>query len=591
MSLEKILSDPLIDEAAVNIYRSAPMRVGIYLFAMPLMIGPLGLAASLWITLTILGGELWIVMISARFARRKRVSDRTRRHFVVICFVLVCAWLPLSVTCWMSGNPYLQIAAVAIWSGQFHYMTNYASTSLATLIASVGPLAVVTLTLPLIVTLGTSGAAIYATACMLLAVFYGIWAAVRTYHRRRKLLRTTEALEEKKIAAEAASQSKSAFLAAMSHEIRTPLNGVLGMAQSLQGDDLDDEQRQKVDIILDSGKILMQLLNDVLDLSKIEAGRIEIVRAAIEPRSLGLRAYKLFEPVARDKGIGLRHDMDHTVPHYLFCDPLRVHQILTNLVANAVKFTGKGEVVIGMSCVSKGNDDVIMTISVRDTGIGMTSEQCSRLFSDFMQAEQTTARRFGGTGLGLAISRKLARLMGGDITVESVPGKGSIFRLSFPANVAHPRPASDTREVKHPTGVVTLRGRRFLVADNNAVNRKVIKLLLTPADIEIVEVDNGEDALTCLRRGRFDLVLLDMHMPVLGGRETIKRLRSSGEAWADLPVIALTADVMGGTRADYRAIGIDGLVTKPTARDELLSEIIRVLSERAGVPLAQGTAA
>ena len=585
MWLAKILSDPLIDEAAINVHRTAVLRIGSLIVAAPLMALPLGVATTIQIVVVILASETWSRLVTSPFVRGVLATNRMRRQFVFIVAIMVCAWLYLSVTCWLSGNPYLQLAAVATWSAQFHFVINFLHSSLATLITGIAPLALVTFILPLAARLGDTITTTFATTCLLLSYLYAIEGARLAYQKRMQLLRTTEELEEKKVAAEAANHAKSAFLAAMSHEIRTPLNGVLGMAQSLQSDGLTEEQAEKVDLILDSGQTLMTLLNDVLDISKIEAGKLEIVPATIDLRYLVSRACKLFQPIAEEKGIGFTFHFDDAVPQYVSCDPVRVRQCLANLISNAIKFTEAGEVSVNVLSEAAGQDEVKIAVAVRDTGIGMSEKNRAGLFTEFTQAEETTARRFGGTGLGLAIARRLARLMQGDIMVESELGKGSTFHLIFLAPIVRQHAEINPGKGDLASSVINLFGKRVLVADDNAINRKVVRMLLKHSEIEITEAENGEAALDCLRVRHFDLLLLDMHMPVLNGEETVKRLRSGHEAWRRLPVIAITADVMGGDRSYYQAMGMNGLVTKPIARDDLLSEIYRVLEETA-VPLS-----
>jgi CheY-like chemotaxis protein/nitrogen-specific signal transduction histidine kinase len=397
------------------------------------------------------------------------------------------------------------------------------------------------------------------------------------------------ALEEAHRAAQAAAAAKSNFLASMSHEIRTPLNGVLGMAQSLHGDHLTDAQREKVSIILDSGTMLMALLNDVLDLSKVEAGKLEITPVDDDLRDSIGRAAMLFRPVADEKGIVLDIDVDEAVPRRLRFDPVRVRQCVSNLFSNAIKFTETGgRVVLRLETGNLPDGGYLVTITISDTGIGMSQETLSKLFSHFVQADESTSRRFGGTGLGLAISRQLARAMGGDIDVTSEYGKGSSFRLSFladPAAIARTgaetgKPAPGHRPAAEASGHAVLADARVLLVDDNQVNRQVIKLFLAPCSVYISEAVNGLDALETLRRAKFDIVLLDVHMPVMDGCEAIKAIRASGEAWRDVPVIALTADAMSGDKERYLAIGMTDYVAKPVDQRELISKMCAILAAR-----------
>ncbi|MBI1362051.1 MAG: response regulator [Alphaproteobacteria bacterium] len=375
--------------------------------------------------------------------------------------------------------------------------------------------------------------------------------------------------------ANAASQAKSDFLATMSHEIRTPLNGVLGMAQALALDMTDPSQREKLDVILTSGETLTALLNDILDLSKIEAGKMEIAPVDGDLRISLERARRLFEPAARENGVELVI-LGSNEPAWLTYDRVRVQQCVSNLVSNAVKFTREGRIELRWR-IGPGShlERRRVTVTVSDTGIGMDEEAMSRLFSAFTQADGSTTRRFGGTGLGLAITRKLARLMNGDVTATSTPGAGSTFTFVFEAQAARPR--DETASV--PSAGVeipdtpSLRPVRVLVVDDNAINRQVAKLFLARLHTEIVEATNGVEALARLDAQPFDVVLLDVHMPVMDGCETIRRIRASNKPWRALPVIALTADAMEGDRERFVAMGMTDYLAKPLDRRMLLNKI------------------
>jgi signal transduction histidine kinase/CheY-like chemotaxis protein len=400
----------------------------------------------------------------------------------------------------------------------------------------------------------------------------------------RRLRETKYELRRTAAAAEAASNAKSTFLANMSHEIRTPLNGVLGMADALSQEDLLPRQADCVNTIPESGKSLMAILNDVLDLSKIEAGKLEISPVDSNLHHVFYSIHKLFLPRTEEKGITLTLKIGESVQQRLCFDTVRVRQCVSNLVSNAVKFTKTGGVTISASSVATIDGLRLVTVDVTDTGIGMSEDVMNRLFSDFAQADASTSRKFGGTGLGLAISRRLAQLMDGDVTVKSRVGKGTVFSFSFRAALAQPQaPSHDALLSPARLGSETiLGGLRVLLVDDNEVNRKVARMLLKPTRMEIVDAENGKQALDLLAAQPFDLVLLDVHMPVMDGATTIKHIRASRESWSALPVIALTADAMSGDRERLLGLGMTGYATKPVDQRALVAEIMRVCSNATG---------
>lgn len=396
------------------------------------------------------------------------------------------------------------------------------------------------------------------------------------------LRRAKNELEAAKARADEANRSKSAFLANMSHEVRTPLNGVLGMAQALAGEHLSERQHDQVETIIDSSETLMVILNDVLDISKIEAGKLDIAPVAAELEPSLSKIIGLWRARAMEKGVALRLSVPDDIPRNLKFDPVRVRQCVSNLVSNAIKFTDQGYVEIKASLASCNSDVLKVNIEVRDTGIGIGPEALDRLFTPFQQAELDTARIYGGTGLGLAITRDLARLMGGDVTVESTPGKGSAFVFSFDAArmADHAAVTGQVKTTSAESGrnTGTLTAKRVLLVDDNEVNRKVASTFLSLQGAVIVEAVNGIGALNQLEQSAFDLVLLDIQMPIMDGVETIKRIRTTKEDWCSIPVIALTADAMQGDREKYLDLGMNGYISKPIDSKSLVAESLRVLA-------------
>ncbi|MGB3624701.1 MAG: ATP-binding protein, partial [Henriciella sp.] len=393
---------------------------------------------------------------------------------------------------------------------------------------------------------------------------------------RRKAHELREALQQ----ANQATKMKSEFLANMSHEIRTPLNGVLGMAQTLAHADLTPAQAENVSIILDSGKTLMVLLNDILDLSKIEAGKLDVTPVASDVRHKLSSLFKLNESLAREKGIDLRLFIHPDVPSRLLFDPVRVRQCVGNLVSNAIKFTEKGEVLVAVTCDAAGDGEALVTVHVSDTGCGIAADKLERIFEAFAQEDGSKTRKFGGTGLGLAITRKLARMMGGDVSAVSEQGRGSVFTLTFAAEkLASPvrvpsQPVSTTQSQSHSS----LSGLRALVVDDNGINIRVARSFLDQQAIDSLEASDGNAALDVLSQQHVDLILMDIHMPGLDGMEAFRRLRMSDSPNRLTPVIALTADSMPGDRERFLGMGFDGYVAKPIEERMLMTAIGQVLN-------------
>ncbi len=402
----------------------------------------------------------------------------------------------------------------------------------------------------------------------------------------RRLRQTKYDLKKAVAAAQSANAAKSSFLANMSHEIRTPLNGVLGMADVLSRQELTPSQADCVTTIRESGKALMTILNDVLDLSKIEAGKLDIAPIDADLHHVFESIGKLFAPRAEEKNLSLDINISPDVPVRLRFDTVRIRQCVANLLSNAIKFTSNGSVTISVSSTPRVDGGHLISVVVSDTGIGMGPEILDGLFTDYSQGDASTARRFGGTELGIAIARRLARLMQGDITVVSKPGAGSTFTMTFvtanaQAVAVRPMDAKGPVAAGAPEASLMF-GARVLIVDDNPVNRKVIRLLLKPVKMELTEADDGRKALHELADADFDLVLLDVHMPVMDGYETIKHIRASSERWRDIPVVALTADAMSGTRERLLEAGMSGYASKPIDQRALISEIGRVLGERQG---------
>ncbi|HJV43967.1 response regulator [Caulobacter sp.] len=432
-----------------------------------------------------------------------------------------------------------------------------------------------------------------ARASVVIALLLGVLVAggVGWALNQRRASRRLKGAQER---AETANQAKSAFLAVMSHELRTPLNGMLGLAQAMRSDQLTPEQSEQVDLILDSGDTLLVLLNDILDLSKIEAGKLEIAPTAGDLVQSCARLVGGYQPTAREKGVALSFRVESAAPGPLLFDGVRVRQCLTNLVSNALKFTTEGKVEVGLACYPEedpleGFGRVRVRLRVSDTGIGMNEATVAKLFRPFTQADASTTRNFGGTGLGLNITRRLVEMMRGEIKVESEEGRGSVFTIEMLVDPAEPAetPAGDGETGEAEPGFAALHGRCVLVVDDHPVNRRVIRLFLEPFECELVEAENGQEALDTLAQRPIDLVLMDVNMPVMDGLEATRRLRQDPR-FARLPVIALTADVMSAQIKTCLDAGCDAHVAKPIDLRNLLSVMDRCLARAPGREAAAG---
>ncbi|MGA0601113.1 ATP-binding protein [Caulobacter sp. KR2-114] len=529
-------------------------------------------AAGLW-GAGVLAAEGWMWLATGPHARGRPLTRWNRLGYMASALSGCSVWLALSVMFWNAEPLGGRFLALLVWAALLANAISFAFRSPLAFGMFTAPVCAVMVASPLIWPKFTGPVQLATVFGVCLFTIYAALSGGRNISAARLLARTTADLERARAAAEAANAAKSEFLATMSHEIRTPLNGVIGMAQAMAREDLPQMQRERLAVIRQGGETLLRLLNDLLDLSRIEAGRLELEDGVIDMAAAARDAQDAFMALAADKDIHFVLDIAPQAAGAWRGDPTRVRQILFNLVSNAVKFTARGAVRVALAV---DGADVVATVA--DTGPGIPAERLGALFEKFVQADASTTRQYGGSGLGLAICRELAELMGGTITAASVGGEGSTFTLRLPLRRAE-RAAPAAVAALAPADEAECEGLKVLAAEDNPMNQTVLRTLLEQLGVSLEIVGDGAAAVRAAACGGWDLILMDVQMPVMDGPSAARAIRAE-EATAGaprVPILALTANAMAHHQAEYAAAGMDGFVAKPIQVSELVAAMERVL--------------
>lgn len=582
------LSD--FDPVLLGARRVAALRLGVFaLSSLLIVVGWDVRRALLW--------AAWVVAAEAAswlavgpIARGRDPGLAVRLSAIVATMASMGAWLGLAALFWTTPGEGAPFIALAVWAVLMINAIGFAFRNTLTVVIFYGPVAAASVGSVLFWPRFTGPQQAMADCGIVLLALYGAHTAARNATAARALVAAREEAERAKRDAEAANVAKSAFLANMSHEIRTPLNGVIGLAQAMGRDALPEVQRERLAVIRRSGETLLSLLNDLLDLSRIESGRLDLEDGVVDVELLARGACEAFGALAADKDLLVELDVAEAARGLWRGDPTRIRQILHNLLSNAVKFTDRGRVAVRVFLDDGPTGTLVLQVA--DTGAGIPLDRQSGLFERFVQADASTTRRFGGSGLGLAICREIAELFGGDIALESVPGEGSTFTVRLPLTRAEAE-ASPAEAATAPAEPAPALALRILAAEDNPTNQLVIHTLLSQLGAEVLVVRDGEAAVAAYGEQRWDVVLMDVQMPRMDGPTATAEIRriEAERGLPRTPVLALTANAMAHQAREYLDVGMDAVVAKPIQLEQLVGALETALAGAPECPAAAAASA
>jgi signal transduction histidine kinase/CheY-like chemotaxis protein len=568
------LADDRLDEVAMDTHRLLLSRLFPALLSAAVTQFALGAAFAVSWLAVFLVSEGLARLATRRFKPGVPGTPAMRAAFLLGALPINLTWSWLAATMWFSPLHDMRLAAASVWVGQIVYTQNFRHQPAALIaVSAFAPMAsLVIFPLLFFPDAGVGPSIARWGLVMIVATTLNVMLANRAAANRMDAL--TRGLREERERALEANRAKSTFVAVTSHELRTPMNGLLGMAYALDRTNLNEAQRRHVRLMIKSGDSLMQVLNDVLDLSKIEAGKVDLDHVATNLHDLVRAAGDAWRDAAAEKGLWLRTEIDPSAPVWILADPQRIRQVLMNLISNGLKFTSQGGVTIQLLAPGSSSADGAREIRLRvvDTGVGGDADIHDRIFDSFTQADNAVSRSHSGTGLGLTISRALARQMDGDLVLESGALKdGAAFAFTLRAiPVAAPAATADEVEDQDAPDLDSL---RILMAEDNAINQVVVRTMLEATGVALTIVDDGQAALHALKAETFDAVLMDINMPVMDGITALNAIRAGVAGDPAIPVIALTASAMSGDRERFLAMGFDDHLGKPIRPAELLSSI------------------